>query len=79
MEDFLMNRVVYKIGNMINKSIKLKMVPKIDIIMNTVEEQFLILDKDIDQSTAIIHNKIREQLANLPPANASMQVQAQMQ
>jgi hypothetical protein len=42
------------------------MLSKIDVVLDTVNEQVLVLDKDIDKSTLVIHNKMREVFANLP-------------
>jgi hypothetical protein len=41
------------------------MPSKIDVILDTINEQVLVLDKDIDQSTLVIHNKMREVFAKI--------------
>lgn len=64
---FLHNRVVARVGAVVEQSIKLHTLPKLEIIMDTIAEQMMDLDRDIEQSITEIHNNIRKTVGNLPP------------
>ena len=64
---FLHNRVTGKIANTTKISIKRHVGPKVDIILDNINTQLLILDKEIDQSIREVRNNIRLTAYNLPP------------
>ena len=72
-EGFIKN-IARPMGNVLKPNIKKYMAPKLKNILQEVNDQLFILDKDLDRSMAAIHNKIRDQWALKPldPSTAAV-------